>query len=231
MTSNALDDALERLRGTGPEAVHGAPNHGPMAAEALIALGRPDEVPRWLDDYRRELAPMPQARSPVTEATWHEALGANHRIADWQAFFVTQLAEAPWPAVFARWILRLIPGLMAGGTHGLIRTAHVVRALSQTATPLRVEELASALAYWAAYHQTLPGVPRLRGPLDLDRVVEQIPRVGRDHPAESQRAGAPRDFVRVLTEYPGFAAALDRFGTTAPVEESLNRLSEMGARL
>jgi hypothetical protein len=39
MTNRVLDDALERLRGMGPEAVHGAPNHGPMAAEALIALG------------------------------------------------------------------------------------------------------------------------------------------------------------------------------------------------
>ena len=33
--SSVLDDALERLRGMGSEAVHGAPNHGPMAAEAL----------------------------------------------------------------------------------------------------------------------------------------------------------------------------------------------------
>jgi hypothetical protein len=87
MRNSALDDALERLRGTGPEAVHGAPNHGPMAAEALIVLGCPDEVPRWVDDYRRELSPMPQARSPVTEATWQEALGAIQRIGDWQAFF------------------------------------------------------------------------------------------------------------------------------------------------
>src|SRR5215813_1143249 len=226
-----INDALERLRGTGPEAVHGAPNHGPMAAEALIALGHPEEVSRWVDDYRRELGPMPQARSPVTGITWQEALGAIHRIGDWQAFFVTQLAEAPWHTVFAQWIPRLIPGLMAGGTHGLIRTAHAVRALGKTATPLRVEELATALAYWAAYHQTLPGVPRLRGLLDLDRAVDQIPRIGRDHLTESRREGVPREFVRVLTEYPESAVAVDRFGTTAPVDASLNQLSEMGARL
>jgi hypothetical protein len=69
MSGSILDDALERLRGTGPEAVHGAPNHGPMAAEALIALGCPGEVTGWVDDYRRELGPMPQPRSPVTEST------------------------------------------------------------------------------------------------------------------------------------------------------------------
>jgi Questin oxidase-like len=231
MTNSALDDALERLRRTGPEAVHGAPNHGPMAAEALIVLGCPDEVPRWVDDYRRELGPMPQAQTPVTEATWQEDLGAIHRIGDWQVFFVTRLAEAPWQTVFVQWISRLIPGLMAGGTHGLIRTAHAVRALSEAATPLRVEELASALAYWAAYYQTLPGVPRLQGPLDLDRAIQQIPRIGRDHPNESRREGVPREFVRGLAEYPEFAQAIDRFGTTEAVDTSLNRLSEMGARL
>jgi hypothetical protein len=41
--SNTFDEALERLRGTGTEvAGGGAPNHGPMAAEALTALGRDD---------------------------------------------------------------------------------------------------------------------------------------------------------------------------------------------
>ena len=60
MSGSILDDALERFRRTGPEAAHGAPNHGPMTAEALIALGRPGEVTGWVDDYRRELGPMPQ---------------------------------------------------------------------------------------------------------------------------------------------------------------------------
>src|SRR5215813_14035752 len=229
--NSVLDDALERLRGMGPEARHGAPNHGPMAAEALVALGCLDEVPRWVDDYRGELDPMPAARSPVTEETWHEALGVIRRVGDWQTFFVARLAEAPWQMVFVQWLPRLIPGLMAGGTHGLIRTAHAVRALSEAATPLRVEELASAFAYWAAYYQTLPGVPRLQGPLDLDRAIQQISRIGRDHPNDLRREGVPREFVRVLAEYPEFSAAVDRFGTTAPVDASLNRLSEMGARL
>jgi hypothetical protein len=231
MTNSVLDDALERLRGMGPEAVHGAPNHGPMAAEALIALRCPGEVSRWVDDYRRELGPMPQARSPVTESTWQEALGGIHRIGDWQVFFVAQFAEAPWQTVFVQWIFRLMPGLMAGGTHGLIRTAHAVRALSEATTPLRVEELASALAYWAAYYQTLPGVPRPHGSLDLDRAIQQIPRIGRDHPNDLRREGVPRQFVRALAEYPEFAQAVDRFGTTEAIDASLNRLSEMGARL
>jgi len=228
---SVLDDALERLRGMGPEAVHGAPNHGPMAAEALVALGCPDEVSGWVDDYRGELRPLPPAPSPVTEDNWHGALGATKRIGDWQAFFVARLAEAPWQAVFGQWMPRLIPGLMAGGTHGLIRTAHAVRALSEGAAPLRVEELASALAFWAAYYQTLPGVPRLRGLLDLDRAIEQVPRIGRDHPSESRREGVPREFVQVLAKFPGFAEAVSRFGIREAVDASLSRLTEAGAHL
>jgi hypothetical protein len=45
---SVLDDALEGLRHTGPEAADGAPNHGPMAAEALVALGCDDAVPQWV---------------------------------------------------------------------------------------------------------------------------------------------------------------------------------------
>jgi Questin oxidase-like len=229
--NSVLDDALERLRGMGPEARHGAPNHGPMAAEALVALGCLDEVPRWVDDYRGELDPMPPARSPVTEDTWDEALGAIQRVGDWRAFFVARLAEAPWQAVFAQWMPRLIRGLMAGGTHGLIRTAHAVRALSEAATPLRVEELASALAFWAAYYQTLPGVPQLRGPLDLEPAIQQVPRIGQKHGAEARREGVPRDFVRVLAQYPNFAEVVNRFRRREAVDASLSRLAEAGARL
>ena len=229
--NGVLDDAVERLRGMGPEARHGAPNHGPMAAEALVALGCLDEVPRWVDDYRGELDPMPPARSPVTEDTWDEALGAVQRVGDWQSFFVVRLAEAPWQAVFGQWMARLIPGLMAGGTHGLIRTAHAVRALNEAATPLRVEELASALAYWAAYYQTLPGVPQLRGPLDLAQAVERVPRIGRKQENEARREGVPRDVVRGLARYPDFSEAVNRFGTRETVDASLSRLVEAGARL
>ena len=33
-----IDEALEMLEGTGPEFTGGLSNHGPMAAEALVAL-------------------------------------------------------------------------------------------------------------------------------------------------------------------------------------------------
>src|SRR5262249_60737934 len=105
------------------------------------------------------------------------------------------------------------------------------RALSEAATPLRVEELASALAYWAAYYQTLPGVPQLRGPLDLDQAIEQVPRIDRKQGNEARRQGVPRDFVRELAKYPDFSEAVNRFGTRETVDASLSRLVEAGARL
>ena len=76
---SVLDDALERLRHTGPEAADGAPNHGPMAAEALVALGYDDDVPQWVDTYRRQLGPMPETLLPVTMQAWHDALGLHRR--------------------------------------------------------------------------------------------------------------------------------------------------------
>jgi hypothetical protein len=53
----ALDLALERLARTGPEYRGGLANHGPMAAGALVALGRPDVVARWVDAYAVHLDP------------------------------------------------------------------------------------------------------------------------------------------------------------------------------
>ena len=102
----ALDDALERLRHTGPEEAGGAPNHGPMAAEALVALGCDDEVPQWVDHYRLQLGLMPETVLPLTPQTWHDALGIHRRVGDWVVFFRRQCSAAPWPAVLTAWFPR-----------------------------------------------------------------------------------------------------------------------------
>jgi hypothetical protein len=173
---NSMDEALERLRGTGTEVAGGGdPNHGPMAAEALVALERDDVVGNWVDRYRQRLDLMPAAASPVTADTWREALGDIRRTPDWVAFFRAQLAEGPWQVVFTDWIGRLLPGAISAGQHGLIRTAHAIRALEDAETPLRVEELGVALAFWAAYYRRLPGVPRFAGELDFEHALGEVP--------------------------------------------------------
>src|SRR5215813_13689097 len=101
MMDSTFDEALERLRGTGSEVAGGvAPNHGPMAAEALVALGCGDAVVAWADRYRHQLGAMPAPGLPVTASNWEQALGAIDRFGDWAAFFRVELAEAAWPGVF-----------------------------------------------------------------------------------------------------------------------------------
>jgi Questin oxidase-like len=224
---SAIDDALERLRHTGPEEPGGAPNHGPMAAEALVALGYDDEVPQWVDRYRAQLGPMPETVLPLTLSTWHDALGSHRRVGDWVVFFRRQLSAAPWQAVLTAWFPRLIPGVMAAGTHGLIRTAHAVRALEDAETPLRVEELATALGYWAAYYQALPGVSHLTGTYAIDQALDQLPRIGRDYDWRV----TPREFVRVLDTHPDFPKAVDAITAPETIAAALGALTEAGARL
>jgi len=224
---SVLDDALERLRHTGPEEADGAPNHGPMAAEALVALGCEDAVPQWVDAYRRQLGPMPETRLPVTTETWRDALGSRRRVGDWVVFFRLQLSAASWQTVLTAWLLRLIPGVMAHGTHGLIRTAHAVRALEEAETPLRVEELAAALGYWAAYYQALPGVPHLTGTCAIDQALDQLPRLGRDYDWRV----TPPEFVRGLDTHPDFPRAVDAIAAPKTIAEALGTLTEVGARL
>src|SRR5262245_10732780 len=228
--NSTFDEALERLRGTGSQvAGSAAPNHGPMAAEALVALGRDDVVVPWADRYRRKLDAMPPPNSPVTAETWAEALGAIGRFGDWVAFLRAQLAEAPWRVVFEEWIVRLLPAMPSAGGHGLIRTAHALRALADAETTLRVEELGVALAYWAAYYRKFPGIPRLAGVLDLGDALRRIPLFL----SGQARPGVPREvYLRVMQAHGReFSEAVDGAADPESVEDALSSLTEVGARL
>jgi len=153
---DALDLALERFAGTGPEYRGGLANHGPMAAEALVALGRSDAVARWVEGYASRLGPPLSAGDPIPGAGWEAVLGRRERVGDWASFFRRELAEAPWPQVLRLWVPRLAPGFVAVATHGAIRTGHAARALGVRETPPRLHELAEGLAYWAANFTRLP---------------------------------------------------------------------------
>ena len=228
--NSTFDEALERLRGTGSQVVgSAAPNHGPMAAEALVALGRDDVVVAWADRYRRQLDAMPPPSSPVAARDWAQALGAIDRFGDWVAFFRAQLAEAPWRVVFEEWITRLLPATPSAGGHGLIRTAHALRALADAETALRIEELGVALAYWAAYYRRLPGTPRLAGTLDLGDALRRIPLFL----SGQARPGMPREvYLRVMQAHGReFSKAVDGAADPESVEDALSSLTEVGARL
>ncbi|MYY87199.1 DUF4243 domain-containing protein, partial [Streptomyces sp. SID335] len=160
-TTGALDEALERLHGTGPERLGRLTNHAPMAVEALTARGQAGAVHRWLDLYAPKLEEFPAPVEPVTEVNRSAALGDPRRAADWIAYFERQVAERPWRDVLARWWPRLLPGLYGGSTHPVIRVGHAVRTL-EAGGPQdgpRLAELAHGLGYSAARLARVEGLP------------------------------------------------------------------------
>ncbi|HEU4348774.1 MAG TPA: hypothetical protein VFR35_13425 [Actinoplanes sp.] len=201
MTDGILDEALQRLRGTGPERNGWLTNHAPMAAEALVHQGHAAEVHRWIDDYTDLLEDAPRGIAPIPPDEWRDPLGDPVRTGDWIAFFDRAVREQPWQEVLAVWWPRLLPGIAAGATHGVIRAGHAVRALLDAETGPRVAELAQGLAYWAARWQ--PIAPAGRGPYrsaDPRSALDAVPRV------PDQRYGI-RNRLAQLADLPGWPAA------------------------
>ncbi|GLZ01845.1 hypothetical protein Acsp02_90960 [Actinoplanes sp. NBRC 103695] len=155
MADGILDEALERLRDTGPERNGWLSNHAPMAAEALTRHGHADQVHRWLDSYDHLLEERPRGINPIPRDQWRDPLGDPVRTGDWIRYFERELADSPWREVLELWWPRLLPGIAAGATHGVIRVGHAVRALLDVETAPRILELAHGLAYWAARWQPL----------------------------------------------------------------------------
>src|SRR5262249_40258303 len=110
--AEAMEAALERLARTGPEDHGRLANHGPMAAEALVVMDRPDAVVPWVDYYRRRLYDHPPGSRAIDPANWKEALGDGPRVGDWIVFFDRQVEEKPWKAVLVEWVPRLSPGII-----------------------------------------------------------------------------------------------------------------------
>lgn len=212
--STAIDDALERFAQTGPEFGPGLSNHGPMATDALIAMGRPDVVAGWAEWYAGRLTEQPESRHPIEPIAWREALGDIRRVGDWIAFFERELRERPWREVLDTWVARLAPGIMAGATHGILRTAHAVRTLSGGESPVRLHELAEGLGYWAARYQTLPETPALAsGSTPIAQALAAVPMVPDD-----QRGGfLIFDAVRAVDRI-DFAPVIDLVSTDRDVD-------------
>lgn len=189
--SDALNDALERMTDLGYErgAQGDLANHGPMGAEALALLGHGDRVPGWVESYRvlmphHEIPARGCPLDPADESSWRPALGDFSRAGDWEQLFERELAAAPWREVLVRWWPRLLPGLLAQLTHGLIRTAHAVRSLAAAPEPTRLQltELSRGLAYWAARFAHLPGEVRMRGTQNLAAAIAALPRTPHQGP-------------------------------------------------
>ena len=222
---DVLDEGLGRLAATGPEYRGGLSNHGPMAAEALVRLGRADAVEPWLDGYLKRLDEPPRPADRITDETWRDALGDYRRVADWEVYFRAQLAEAPWRDVLARWWPRLLPGVAAAATHGVIRASHAARSLAAAgegaATGRRRGELARGLAYWAATYLELGGEPRTGGHLDLAAALRGLPSAG---PAP-ERGLITEQLATRIPAAPGFGDAVAALRAPADPAADLRELA------
>jgi hypothetical protein len=212
--TGTLDEAYQRLHATGPEFDGWLSNHGPMAAEAMVRRGQADRVHRWLDGYMTRLEEFPRGSGPIG-AGWQDALGDPRRIADWTAYFEREVTGHPWQQVLETWWLRLLPGVAAAATHGVIRVGHAVRALTEDGEDAdHLAELAHGLAYWAARWQPVPGMPAAGPPPVAARAaagepagpavagaLAAVPRI-------ADQSGGIRDRLARLARLPGWPAAV-----------------------
>lgn len=126
-----------RFSSADPQLPNGFAEHAPMGADALLALGvEPDAVAAWA--ARHDPAPL-APDSPV--AVERDRL-------------VAVLAATPWADVVAAEVPALVPHLGAHLFHGLIRTAHAVRALTRHDGDAGRRELATGLAAWRVWAGT-----------------------------------------------------------------------------
>ncbi|GAB3886193.1 questin oxidase family protein [Kibdelosporangium lantanae] len=222
MTGDILDEVYLRLRETGPEwGENQLTNHGPMAAEVLVRRGHTKAVDAWVDSYLNRLDDLPSTTARITADTWPEAMGDGRRIGDWTAYFEDQLASAPWRSVLATWWPRLLPGIMAGATHGLIRTGHVVRTLlaGDESAPARAE-LARGLAFWAARSRAVPGVVAPAGDLDASAALAGVPRIPDQSGNLAHRFGQ-------FTSMDAWPQALSALRAPVEPQDVLDRLADL----
>jgi hypothetical protein len=219
--NDVLDEALTRLSRTGPEFASGLSNHGPMACDALVHLGRADAVSSWLDTYLPHLEEAPAPGRALAPDEWAGALGTARRYPDWAALFEQELSARPWAEVVTAWVPRLAPGSVAAGTHGLIRTAHATRALAEADTPERRLELAAGLAYWASKYRSLGAKPVPRGTLAVGQALAGTPVL-----AVGERSqGFIGDGAAQASRLEGFADAVDALGPPPSIGGALSELT------
>ena len=224
MTTITVDEMLDLLSFASTELVNGNANHGPMASEALFALGREEAVLPWVEGYRGRLIDSPSTSLPISPSDWQESLGKRDRVGDWIEFFERELESAPWQEVVRTWVPWLAPAVMAAATHGLIRTAHAVRSLSAAETTQRTRELAQGLGYWAARYYTLPGTPSgTTASLPPETALDQVERI---HGPDFDGSGPINEQIKGMEDHPEFAPAIDLVDTSGDVSRFISGITE-----
>ena len=225
---STMDAALEMVLKAGPDLTNGFTSHASMGAEAMCAMGRADAVIPWVENYRHMFTDCPRPSLKIDPLRWRDALGVANRFADWALFFRDELKSQPWTDAIRKWGALLSPGLVGAATHGIIRTGHAVRALSEQETPNRLAELAEGLAYWAAAYEELP---EKRTPLPTSmpsHAIDEVPLL------PVQRRGHFHTIVDALVQlddFPPFAQTISLVDTGGSASAFLSNLTETFARV
>ncbi len=201
--------------------------HGPMAVEALEALGLPERAPAWALDYAKAQQLVAIPPSPGAPERGLE-LGDSARRASWVEHVEQAVEARGWQHGVRGWLPKLLPAASCEAAHGLIRTAHAVRSLARRASPARRHELAEAIGYWASSFETLPGAPGSGRRGLPSEALARVPVVPLD---EQVFEGSIVDRLRALSSLPGFAEAVSALAPDEDLDAFANDLSRESARL
>jgi hypothetical protein len=230
-----MNDALEMCADVGFEMAPGFSTHWAMGSEALITLGHPERVHDWVALYLVKVKHLPkpaltQKIDAGDESDWRSALGDWSRASDWQQLFEEELGEHPWREVIVTWWPRLISGVGAGLTHGLIRTMHAVRGIDRGGEPvseLHLRELATALGYWAGKYVEQPGPTSLSGDTRLPDLISEIPRLAPDSKLGLMEKGR----FRPVWAIPGWAEAVTSLHPPEDIQAGLSDITSSLAQV
>lgn len=227
----SLERSLQAFSETAAEYADGLSNHGPMTVEALFTLGRADAI---ADFTEGTLPGLP--RSPVGAVMAGGDLAAL--IGDPEQFtvlrgiisreFAMELAtENTVGSTTASWVGRLADSPIASAGHGLIRTFHAWRNVSRLATVTAIDELATALAYWAATWIDLNIARDVVDPdLSLLVALDALPRL-----AETERGGPIMGLVDRALGLDGMDTTISRAMLPDQVDPAFDEIIQAAGRL
>ena len=187
--NEVLDEGLTRLASPAPSSAAGCPTTARWRPRRWSGSVAPTPSSAGSTGTWAKLDDPPAPSDRITDQTWRESLGSINRVADWDRYFHAQLAEEPWRDVLARWWPRLLPGLAAAATHGVIRTSHAARSLAaaEEAGADTAGRSASSAAGWPTGRRRYLELP---GPA-ADRRPAETGRRGRRAAGRHPRPGPP----------------------------------------
>jgi hypothetical protein len=183
----------------------GFASHHPMAIVALDAMGATDaDMDRFEARYLAQLEPIPRAVVDIQAGDEAAHLGSPRAFPEWVVYFNAAIERDGAGEVLRRWVDRLTPAIAAGAFHGAIRTAYALESEAR-------DEVAHALAYWAAAYQPMPIPPQPAGTRSPDQVLAALAR----DPAHAGRRLPGRNIVERtvaaarLPDFGHYVASLD----------------------